>query len=108
MTPLLKKKGSRKCKEHRTFSLITHAAKVSLPVLNRRLNSTMEENTEEGQYGFRRGKGIRDAIVVLRDIGERLLEKGKHLYVCFVDLMKAFDCMCCEQLSNILKGKGVH
>jgi len=43
------------------------------------------------QFGFRKGIGTRDAIGVLRTLGERSLQHNKDLYVCFIDYEKAFD-----------------
>ena len=43
------------------------------------------------QFGFRRGHGITDAIVILRQVQEKLLAKGKTCYFAFVDPEKGFD-----------------
>jgi len=43
------------------------------------------------QFGFRKGIGTRDAIGVLRALGERSLQHNKDLYICFIDYEKAFD-----------------
>ncbi|KAJ4447881.1 hypothetical protein ANN_09890 [Periplaneta americana] len=53
------------------------------------------------------GKGTRDAIGLLRTIGERYLEKNKEVYIVFVDLEKAFDRVDCNKLMRILKKIGV-
>ena len=51
----------------------------------------MEEELEEEQFGFRKGKDTRDATGVIRTIGERHTEKDKDVYAVFVDIEKAFD-----------------
>ena len=81
MIPLAKKIGTKKCGEHRIISLVEHAAKILLRVLNRRLERIMEENMAEEQFGFRRRMGTRDAIGCVRTIGynkliDILKEKG--------------------------------
>ncbi|KAJ4448362.1 hypothetical protein ANN_10378 [Periplaneta americana] len=86
-----KKNNANKCNEFITISLISHSVKFLLRILNRRLYSKREEQLEEEQFGFKKGKGTRDAIGLLRTIGERYLEKNKEVYVVFVDLEKAFD-----------------
>ncbi|KAJ4447299.1 hypothetical protein ANN_09303 [Periplaneta americana] len=48
----------------------------------------MEEQLKEEQFDFRKRKGTRDAIGLLRTIGERYLENNKEVYVVFVDLEK--------------------
>ncbi|KAJ4439506.1 hypothetical protein ANN_07630 [Periplaneta americana] len=63
----------------------------------------MQEQMEEEQFGFWKGKGTRDAIGVLRIMCERYLEKNKKLYVVFVDIEKAFDRVDCNKLMGILK-----
>ena len=42
------------------------------------------------QFGFMPGEGTIDAVFILRRIQE-YLPKQKKLYMCFVDLEKAFD-----------------
>lgn len=107
MIPLEKKRNAKKCEDFRTISLISHAAKVLLRVINRRLRGRLEESIAEEQFGFRRGKGTRDAIGLLRVIGERYIERGRQLYTVFVDLEKAFDRVQWNKLMNILKKNGV-
>ncbi|KAJ4428331.1 hypothetical protein ANN_24350 [Periplaneta americana] len=62
----------------------------------------MEEQLEEEQFGFRKGKGTRDAIGLLRTIGERYLDKNEEVYVVFVDLEKALDRVDWNKLMGIL------
>ena len=45
----------------------------------------------ETQFGFKSGSGTRDAIFTMRIITGKCLEKGKDLYVCFIDYAEAFD-----------------
>ena len=87
LLPIPKKSNAKKCKEFRTISLISHTAKILLRILNRRLRSKMEEE----QFGFRKGKGTRDAIGLIRTMEERYTDKYKDVYAVFVDLVKAFD-----------------
>ena len=46
---------------------------------------------EKDQYGFRKGRGTRDAIAALQVMYERSLEHHKKVYVCYIDFEKAFD-----------------
>ena len=64
---------------------------------------------EKEQFGFRKGKGTRDAIRLIRTIGERCrpIEKDKDQYAVFVDLEKAFDRVDWNKLMGILKKTGV-
>ena len=72
-----RKNNTNKCNEFRNISL------------NRCLRYKMEEKLEE-QFGFWKGKETRDAIGLIRIIGERYVEKHKDVYAVFVDLEKAF------------------
>ena len=43
------------------------------------------------QFGFMPGKGPTDALFILRRMQEEFRGREKKLYMCFVDLEKAFD-----------------
>ena len=104
---LKKKTQATKCSDHRTISLITHTAKIIAKILRRRIERKIEAVLGEGHYGFRRGKGTRDAIGVLRIIAERTLEIDEELCVCFIDWQKAFDRVNWTKLIQILKRSGI-
>ena len=93
MLPLEKKPNATKCEDFRTITLISHAAKILLKVLQKRIEAKV--NTihflSDDQFGFRKGTGTRDAIGTLRALTERSLEVDRDVYVCFVDYEKAFD-----------------
>ena len=46
----------------RTVSLVSHASKIVLKILTCRLESTAESYLGKDQFGFRKGRGIRDAM----------------------------------------------
>ena len=46
---------------------------------------------DDMQFGFMPGKGTTDALFILRRMQEEFRGKEKKLYMCFVDLEKAFD-----------------
>jgi hypothetical protein len=67
MIALKKKPKVTESSDHRTISIIAHAAKIVARILRRRI----ERKTEDAlgyQFGFRRGKGSRHAIGMLRII----------------------------------------
>ena len=47
----------------------------------------------DSQFGFVPGRGTTDAIFVVRQLQEKYLAANKRLYMAFVDLEKAFDCV---------------
>jgi hypothetical protein len=91
MIALKKKPQATKCSDHRTISLIAHTAKIVAKILRRRIEKKIEDVLREDQFGFRRGKGTRDAIGMLRIISEPTLQIDEELSVCFIDWQKAFD-----------------
>jgi hypothetical protein len=93
MTALKKKPKATKCSDHRTISIIAHAAKIVSRILRRRIERKTEDVLGEDQFGFRRGKGTRDAIGMLRIISERTLVIDEELCACLMDWQKAFDCV---------------
>ena len=98
--------GAVDCEKHRTISITSQVAKIVLKVIDERLKSKVEETTDESQFGFKRRKGTRNAIFVLRMIMERAIEKQKDLYMCFVNLEKAFDRVKHELLIDTLRRIG--
>ena len=62
MIALKKKTKATKCSDYRTISLTAHTAKIIAKILRRRIEKKIEDVLGEDQFGFRRGKGTRDAI----------------------------------------------
>jgi hypothetical protein len=96
-----------KCEEYRTISLISHASKIMLKILAKRMEAKAKVYIGKTQYGFRKGCGTREAIAVLRILSERCLEYGNDLYICFVDFEKAFDRVNWIKMMEVLKKMGV-
>ena len=83
---LPKKTNASKCEEYRTLSLITHASKILTRIVTRRIEGKIEENLSEDQFSFKKGRGTREAILCVRQITEKRLNKGEKTYMAFVDL----------------------
>jgi hypothetical protein len=60
--------------------------------LLRRRTERKVEDVLNDQFGFRRRKGTREAIWVLRIISQQTVEIDKELRACFIDWQKGFDC----------------
>ena len=67
----------------------------------------MESKLEHGQCGFRPGRSTTDQIFTLKQIFEKSWEYGKDLFVCFVDLEKAYDRVPPDKLWKVLQEYGV-
>ena len=57
-------------------------------------------NLEDEQQGFRRGRSCINAIFVVRQLAEKVLEFNKPAFFCFIDIEKALDNI---QLEHVLK-----
>lgn len=107
LIPLHKKGDARNCANYRTIALIPHASKVMLKVLNSRLKAFLERQIPPEQAGFVPGRGTREQILNVRQIVEKSREFNVPVVLCFVDYMKAFDCVRWESLYGILQEMGV-
>jgi len=87
-TITLPKKGNfTVCSNYRTIALLLHPSKILLNVIKNRIKKRIDDE----QFGFKSGRGTREAILSLREILERRIMMDKSTYVAFVDLEKAFD-----------------
>ena len=76
--------------------------------LSKRLESKIEEVIEEDQFGFRKGKGTRGAIGLMRIISERVLDVKEEMCLCFINWQKAFDGVDWTKLLEIIRNIGVN
>ena len=102
-----KKPNTKRCEEHRTISLISHASKIPLKTMYERIYAKVDDFIKKDQFGFRRKIGTREAITTLRVIYEKMIEFGQNLYICFVDYEKAFDRINWQKLMECLKQVGL-
>jgi hypothetical protein len=93
------------CSDHCKISRDT--AKMVARILRRWIERKSKDVFGEDQFGFRRGKGTRDATGMLRIISERTLNIDEELCACFIDWQKAFDRVNWTHLMQILKGTGI-
>ena len=86
-----------------TIALISHTSKIMLKILQARLQRYVNRKLPDVQAGFRKGRGTRAQIANIRWIIEKTREFQKHIYFCFIDYAKAFDCVYHNKLWKILK-----
>ena len=89
------------------MSLISHASKVMLKILQARLQQYVNRELPDVQAGFRKGRGTRDQISNIHWIMEKAIEFQKSIYFCFIDYAKAFDCVDHKKVWKILKEMGI-
>ena len=106
--PLPKKPSAKRCEQYRTISLVVHASKVLTTILLRRLEMKVEGLLSDDQFGFRKGRGTRDAILALRLVIEKRIKKDKDTYFPFLDFEKAFDKVEWSKLFPMLKAAGMN
>jgi len=87
-----KVKGTTKCDEHQTIALISHAGKILLRILLKRMQKTAEEELADVQMGFWKGVSTRDQIYNLHIIQ---------------DYKKAFDSIKHAKLWSVIKTMGL-
>ena len=89
------------------ISLISHASKGMLKILQARLQQYVNRELPDVQAGFRKGRRTRDQIANIHWIIEKPKEFQKNIYFCFIDYAKAFDCVDHNKLWKILKEMGI-
>ena len=78
-----------------------------LKILQARLQQYVNHEILDVQAGLRKGRGTRDQIANIRWIIEKAREFQKNIYFCFIDYVKAFDCVDHNKLWEILKEMGI-
>ena len=78
-----------------------------LKFLQDRLQQYVNHELPDGQAGFRKGRGTRDQIANICWIMEKARKFQKHIYFCFIDYAKAFDCVDHNKLWKILREMGI-
>ena len=71
-----------------------------LKILQARLQEYMNRELPDIQAGFRKGRGSRDQIANIHWIIKKAREFQKNIYFCFIDYVKAFDCVDHNKLEN--------
>ena len=81
--PIPKKGNAKECSNYCTVSLISHASKVMLKILQARLQQYMNGVLPDVQAGFRKGRGTRDQIANIRWIIKKVRVPEKHLFLLY-------------------------
>ena len=98
--PIPKKGNAKESSNYHTIALISHDSKVMLKILQARLQQYVNHELPDVPAGFRKGRGIWDQIANIFWIIEKAREFQKNIYFCFIDYVKAFDCVDHNKLEN--------
>ena len=105
--PIPKKGNAKECSNYCTITLISHARKVTLKILQARLQQYVNCELPYVQAGFRKGRGTKDQIANFCWIIKKAREFQENIYFCLIDYAKAFDCVKHNKLWEILKEMGI-
>ena len=106
--PIPKKINAKECSSYRTITLISHASKVMLKILQGSLQQYVNHELQDVQAGFRKDRGTRGQIAnIWWWIIEKAREFQKNIYFSFTDHTKAFDCVDHNKLWEILQEMGI-
>ena len=109
ITVLHKKGDKTECGNYRGISLVSHAGKVILKVVTRRLSAYCEAKglLPEEQCRFRPNRSTTDMMFVLRRLQETGWTAGVSIFMCFIDLQKVYDIVDRTLLWQVLTRIGV-
>ena len=82
--PIPKKGNAKECSNYCTITLISHASKVMLKILQTRLQQYVNHELLDVQVGFRKGRGTRDQIANIHWIIKKAkVFQKKHLLLLY-------------------------
>lgn len=105
--PIFKKGCQTKCENYRPICLSSVVYKLYTRILEQRLRRLVEHDLEEEQAGFRPGRQTQDHIFSLRMAVEKAWDRGRRLFLAFLDLKAAFDSIPRQEIWNALQEKRV-
>ena len=88
---IYKKKDHNCYSNYRAICLLCHAYKLLSAVISARLHQDLEHVLPDSQAGFRRARGNRDNICILKWSIEMILREGREAIITFIDYTAAFD-----------------
>ena len=102
--PIPKKGNAKDCSNYHIVALISHTSKVMLKILLAKVQLYVNCELPDVHAGFRKGRGTRDQIANIAGSWKRQREfQKKNIYFCFINYVKAFNCVDHNKLWKILK-----
>ena len=105
---IFKNKGSpNDPRKYRCIALLNHSYKILARIMLVRMIGTSENFLRDYQAGFRKGRGCRDNIMVLRTLCRKIMQLGKSLAIVYIDYSAAFDTVSHKFLDTALREAGM-
>ena len=96
-------KGGDECElgDYRGITLLSVISKVMEALVYERLVKYIERSNGllDEQWGFREGRSTIDLIFMVSEILEKRRENKKKTFICFIDVIKAYDTVWVDGLS---------
>ena len=97
----------QRCSNYCTIVLISHASKVTLKILQGRLQQYINHELPDVQAEFRKGTGTRAQIANIHWIIGKAKAVQKNIYFLFIDYDNVLDCVDHNKLWKIFKEMGI-
>ena len=108
MIRLYKNNGEKQvCDNYRGISLLNVISKIFSRIILNRIQSLIDGQLLETQPGFRSHQSTIDQIFNLKMIMQKRSEYNKPLFMCFVDITKAYDSVNRNLLWKVCRKYGI-
>ncbi len=104
---LFKKGDKQLCDNYRGISLLNVTSKLFSRMILNRIQQFIDNQLLEAQAGFRANRSTIDQIFTLKMIMEKRKEFNKPLFLCFIDITKAYDSVNRELLWKVCRNYGI-
>ncbi|CAF4074483.1 unnamed protein product [Adineta steineri] len=104
---LFKKGDKQLCDNYRGISLLSVISKLFSRIILNRIQQLIDNQLLEAQSGFRPNRSTIDHIFILKMIMERRKEFNKPLFLCFIDITKAYDSVNRNLLWKVCRKYGI-
>lgn len=93
ISPVYKKGDLNNIQSYRLINLSSSIEKVLTKIFNERINTWIMNKAiiHQHQTGFRKGNSVLDNILLLKEVNQIYKNTKRPIYLCFIDLSKAFD-----------------
>ena len=106
VTPIHKEKERTSKKNYRPVSILPILSKIYESTMNEQIMAYMESHLSPYLFGYRKGYGTQNCLVVMIEMWRKALDEKKVAGAILTDLSKAFDCLSHDLLIAKLEAYG--